>query len=54
MTEGEYKSLEVDAAELYLFRKQKETLHQKYSAISKVVCIAVPILVTFFLFLILG
>ena len=54
MTEDQYKSLEIDAAELYLLRKQKETIHQNYSAILKIILLTIPLLFAFFLFLILG
>jgi len=52
MTDDEYKSLEVDAASLYLLRRQKETLHQRVSDFLRIIIISVPILITFIIYLI--
>lgn len=52
MTDDEYKSLEVDAASLYLMRRQKETLHQRVSDFLRITIISVPILITFIIYLI--
>jgi hypothetical protein len=52
MTDGEYRSLEVDAASLYLLRKQRETQHQLTSDLLKFFIITIPIIFSLVLFII--
>jgi hypothetical protein len=52
MTDGEYRSLEVDAASLYLLRKQRETQHQLTSDLLKFFIVAIPVMFSLILFII--
>lgn len=51
MNDEEYKSLEIDAAALYILRKQSETLNQRFKFLLKFSIIVTPALVILILFL---
>ena len=51
MSDGGYRSLEVDAASLYLLRKHKEAQHQQASDLLKFIIVVIPLLFSLIVFI---